>query len=347
MGIGSGRRAGHRAEGASEMWLVMKPRFRRDVRQGEGSGFHETNRPLNTEPQHELVRRDADGAAKEAGKVEGAHMSLSRERNQRHVLAEVCVNEVNDGAKLKRVQLASGSRRLWLRHTIMGEQMEHQPDGQRVGVQRTLGDIGREFRMKGSGVPRDDDVLDRTLGGEFDPIPRQSVSHDIGHEPGLKHDRDFIKGLQPAWRVELALGQEVALAGVDHAVAPSIAPVPSEGNRPRASVDANPVANDMVLRQFPWREVMPLHDDASPSQRDAAEQERARRRSRKAGARHRVNEHVFTGAVTVTIQGVATWLSGNSRAGWRISQVDNEGDPLRLAQLRWSGDDTLWAGRPD
>src|SRR5258705_8411910 len=49
------------------MWLVMKPRFRRDVRQGEGSGFHETNRPLNTEPQHELVRRDPDGSAEEAG----------------------------------------------------------------------------------------------------------------------------------------------------------------------------------------------------------------------------------------------------------------------------------------
>jgi hypothetical protein len=148
MGIGSGSRAGHRPKGASEMWLVMKPRFRRDVRQGEGSGFHETNRPLNTEPQHELVRRDTDGAAKEAGKVEGAYMSLSRERHQRHLLAEVCVNEVNDSAKLKRVQLASGTRRLWLRHAIVGEQMEYEPDGQRVGVQRPLGDIGREFRMK-------------------------------------------------------------------------------------------------------------------------------------------------------------------------------------------------------
>ena len=247
MGIGSGSRAGHGAKGASEMRLVMKPRFRRDVRQGEGSGFHETNRPLNTEPKHELVRRDTDGAAKEAGKVEGAHMSLSRERHQRHLLAEVCVNEVNDGAKLKRVQLASGSRRLWLRHAIVGEQMEYQPDGQRVGVQWTLREIGREFRMKGSGVPRDDNVVDRTLGGEFDPIPRQSVSHDIGHEPGLKHDRDFIKGLQPAWRVELALGQEVALAGVDHAVAPSIAPVPSEGNWVRTGVDANSVADDVML----------------------------------------------------------------------------------------------------
>ena len=119
-----------------------------------------------------------------------------------------------------------------------------------------------------------------------------------------------MKGLQPARRVELALGQEVAFAWIDDTVAPTLAPVPSEENRPRASVDANPVANDVVLRQFPWREVMPLHDDASPSQRDAAEQERSRRRSRKADARHRVNEHVFTGAVTMTIQSVATCCRG-------------------------------------
>lgn len=247
MGIGGGSRAGHRAKGASEMWLVMKPRCRRDVSQGEGSGFHETNRPLNTEPQHELVRRDADGAAEEAGKVEGAHMGLPRERNQRHILAEVSVNEVNDGAKLKRIQLASGSRCLWLRHAIVGEQMEYQPDGQRVGVQWTLRDIGREFCMESIGVARDDAVVNRALSGEFDPIPRQSISHDIGHEPGLEHDRDFVEGLQPAWRIELAVGEEVALARVDHAVAPSLAPLPSEGDRVRASVDANAVADDVVL----------------------------------------------------------------------------------------------------
>ena len=111
MGIGSGGLAGHRPKGPGEVWLVVKPGLRRDVSQGECSGFHETNRALNTEPQHELVRRDADGAAEEAGKVEGAHMSLPRERNQRHILDEVCVNEVNDSAKLKGVQLASGSRR--------------------------------------------------------------------------------------------------------------------------------------------------------------------------------------------------------------------------------------------
>ncbi len=96
MGIGGGSRTGHRAEGPGEVWLVVKPGLRRDVRQGERSGFHETNRPLNTEPQHELVRRDADGAAKETGKMEGAHVSLSRERHQRHVFAEVRVNEVHD-----------------------------------------------------------------------------------------------------------------------------------------------------------------------------------------------------------------------------------------------------------
>src|SRR4029077_20728026 len=62
MRIGGGRRAGQRAKGPGEMWLVVKPGLRRDVRQGESSGFHEDNRALNTEPQHELVRRHADGA---------------------------------------------------------------------------------------------------------------------------------------------------------------------------------------------------------------------------------------------------------------------------------------------
>jgi hypothetical protein len=187
MGIGSGSRAGHRPKGASEMWLVMKPRFRRDVRQGEGSGFHETNRPLNTEPQHELVRRDADGASEEAGEVEGAHMSLSRERNCRHILAEVSVNEVNDGAKLKRIQLASGTRRLWLRHAIVGEQMEHQPDGQRVGVQWSLRNLGREFGTKGGGVARDDDVVDRTLRGEFLNQMALSRTAQAEHDGGFRH----------------------------------------------------------------------------------------------------------------------------------------------------------------
>jgi len=102
--------------------------------------------------------------------------------------------------------------------------------------------------MKGGGVTRDDGIVDRTLRGEFDPIRRQLIPHDIGNEPWLKHDRDFIKGSQPARRVELALGQEVAFAAVDHAVAPPIAPVPSEGNRVRASVDADAVTRDVVFR---------------------------------------------------------------------------------------------------
>src|SRR5712691_8211305 len=118
MGIGGGSRAGHRAKGPGEVWLVVKPGFRRDVRQGERAGFHETDRALNTEPQHELVRRDADGAAKETSKVKGAHVSLPRERHQRHLLAEVRVNEVNDGTKLKGGQFASWRRCFRLRHTI-------------------------------------------------------------------------------------------------------------------------------------------------------------------------------------------------------------------------------------
>ena len=54
---------------------------------------------------------------------------------------------------------------------------------------------------------------------------------------------------------------------------------------------------------------MPLDDDASPFERHAAEQERSSRSSRKSRTRRRVNEHIFAGAVTVTIQGLG-WQSG-------------------------------------
>jgi hypothetical protein len=54
------------------MRLVMKPGLRRDVRQGDVAGLQEPDGSLNTEPQDELVRWHADGAAKETRKVEGA-----------------------------------------------------------------------------------------------------------------------------------------------------------------------------------------------------------------------------------------------------------------------------------
>jgi TRAP-type mannitol/chloroaromatic compound transport system permease small subunit len=76
---------------------------------------------------------------------------------------------------------------------------------------------------------------------------------------------------------------------------------------------------------------MPFHDDASPSQRDAAKQERSRRRGGKADTRYRVNEHVFTGAVFVIIQGVATWLSGIVVPGGRPVKPTTEATRLELA----------------
>jgi hypothetical protein len=79
---------------------------------------------------------------------------------------------------------------------------------------------------------------------------------------------------------------------------------------------------------------MPLDDDASPFERHAAEQERSSRSSRKSRTRSHVNEHIFAGAVTVTIQGVAIWLSGNRRARSSASQAisvgrDRAGDSSR------------------
>src|SRR5262245_15483268 len=101
----------------------------------------------------------------------------------------------------------------------------------------------------------------------------------------------------------------MALARVHHAVAPSLPPVPSEGNRLRASVNADAVADDVVLRQLSRRKAMPFNDDSAPSERHAAEQERSSRSSRKACARRRVNEHIFAGAVAFTIQewSLAVW----------------------------------------
>src|SRR5262245_8207837 len=95
----------------------------------------------------------------------------------------------------------------------------------------------------------------------------------------------------------------MAFARVDHAVAPTLPPLPSKGNRLRASVNADAVADDVMLRQFPGRKAMPFNDDPAPAERHAAEQERSGRSSRKGCARRRVDEHIFAGAVACTIQG--------------------------------------------
>src|SRR5262245_34994809 len=105
----------------------------------------------------------------------------------------------------------------------------------------------------------------------------------------------------------------MALARVHHAVAPSLPPVPSEGNRLRASVHADAVADDVVLRQFSGRKAMPFNNDPAPPEWHAAEQERSGRSSRKACARRPVNEHIFAGAVACTIHGWSLAVGEYSR----------------------------------
>jgi hypothetical protein len=66
--------------------LVVKPTFRRDLRQGDRPGFQEADGSLNTQLQYKLVWRQTDSAAEETGKVERAEVRLAREAKERHIL---------------------------------------------------------------------------------------------------------------------------------------------------------------------------------------------------------------------------------------------------------------------
>src|SRR4029077_15139104 len=101
-------------------------------------GLHETDGSLKAKPQHELVRGDADCSAEQACEMEGTDVRLSSERQQRHIVIKLRGDALQDGAKLKCIQLAAGRRYVQLREAVIGEQVEHKTYGQRLRVHHAV-----------------------------------------------------------------------------------------------------------------------------------------------------------------------------------------------------------------
>src|SRR4029077_17187503 len=130
---------------AREVWLVMEAAFHGDLRKRQLPGLHETDGSLKAKPQHELVRRDADGRAEQTCEMEGTDVRLSSERQQRHIVIKLRCDALQDGAKLKCIQLPAGRRYLRLRDTVIREQVEHKSYGQRLRVHHPVRRISGEF----------------------------------------------------------------------------------------------------------------------------------------------------------------------------------------------------------
>src|SRR4029077_6650561 len=97
---------------AREVWLVMEAAFHGNLRERHLPGLHETGGSLKAKPQHDLVRGGADGRAEQTCEMEGTDVRLSSERQQRHILIKLRFDALQDGAKLKSIQLATGRRYL-------------------------------------------------------------------------------------------------------------------------------------------------------------------------------------------------------------------------------------------
>src|ERR1700751_2242751 len=109
----------------------MEAAFHGDSRKRHVPGLHETDGSLKAKPQHELVRGDADGRAEQTSEMEGTDVRLSSERQPRNIVIKLRFNALQDGTKLKCIQLAARRRYLRLRDAVIREQVEHKTDGQR------------------------------------------------------------------------------------------------------------------------------------------------------------------------------------------------------------------------
>src|SRR5258708_12058843 len=105
-----------------------------NLRERHLPGLHETGGSLKAKPQHELVRGDADGRAEQTCEMEGTDVRLSSERQQRHILIKLRFDALQDGAKLKCMQLAPRRRYLRRRHTVIHAQLEHTSSAQRPAI---------------------------------------------------------------------------------------------------------------------------------------------------------------------------------------------------------------------
>src|SRR5258708_25522728 len=123
----------------------MEAAFHGDLRKRHLPGLHETDGSLKAKPQHELVRGDADGRAEQTCEMEGTDVRLSSERQQRHILIKLRFDALQDGAKLKCMQLAPGRRYLLRRHTVMREQASHTSYGHLPRVHHAVRRISGEF----------------------------------------------------------------------------------------------------------------------------------------------------------------------------------------------------------
>src|SRR4029077_18095229 len=116
----------------------MEAAFHGDLRKRHLPGLHETDGSLEAKPQHELVRGDADCSPEQTSEMEGTDVRLSSEAQQRHIVIKLRFDALQDGAKLKCIQLAAGRRYLRLRDAVIREEVEHKTYGQRLCVHHAV-----------------------------------------------------------------------------------------------------------------------------------------------------------------------------------------------------------------
>ena len=94
--------------------------------------------------------RQPDRGAKQAGEMKRAHPRPVGEREQRDVVVQVVVDEIDNGAKLPRIQLSRGSGTLGFAIAVVGEQVEDESHRQCLRVERALGAPAASSRRNAS-----------------------------------------------------------------------------------------------------------------------------------------------------------------------------------------------------
>src|SRR4029077_18685713 len=121
-------------------------------------------------------RGDADRSAEQTCEMEGTDVRLSSERQQRNVVIKLRFDALQDGAKLKCIQLAAGRRYVRLRDAVIGEQVEHKTYGQRLRVHHAVRRISGQFCKERPGEISSDRIDDRVPADKFNSIRGQLVS---------------------------------------------------------------------------------------------------------------------------------------------------------------------------
>src|SRR5678815_1937870 len=101
-------------------------------------------------------------------------------------------------------------------------------------VQGAIGSRGFHLFAKRPSVASDGRIASRALTHEHDAILGEVLLDHVGNKATIEDERHLVERVQPVRRVQISVGQQMKLAGVQYAFLPAAQAVsPSEPNRPR------------------------------------------------------------------------------------------------------------------